>query len=351
MNRRSVLRTAGVLGVSSLAGCSGLFETRTMARAPPLVKNRPDAVYIPTHKEGMEMAGMAKQGRYRLALFYSYPHRFWLMGGGTAKQEKKVTIKDADDLHLMASVWDSKTKTVLPTGNVQAELSNGDWSDRRSLWPMLSQNMGFHFGDNIGLNGEGKYTAKIRVSGLDVRRTGALAGQFGDGATLTTEFEFDTDTVEQISYEKLDGRKGQKDAIQPMEMNMPMSHVPQKSDLPGRLVGEESSGDAKFPVTAVENSDFAEDTYLLVSPRTPYRRYPIPNMSLSATLKRDGEAVFDDALNATLDPDVGLHYGANVPSVRTGDELTVRVDSPPIVSRHEGYETAFLKMPKMQFSV
>jgi uncharacterized protein involved in high-affinity Fe2+ transport len=351
MNRRSVLRTAGVLGVSSLAGCSGLFETRTMPQAPPLVKNRPDAVYVPTHKEGMEMAGMAKQGRYRLALFYSYPHRFWLMGGGTAKQQEKVPINEDDDLHLMASVWDAKTKTVLPTGSVEVELSKGDWSDTRTMWPMLSQNMGFHFGDNMSLDGGGTYTAKVRVSGLSIRRTGAFAGQFESGATLATDFEFDRNTLEEIPFTTLDDRKGQKDAISPMQMDMPMSHVPEKADLPGQFVGQKSSGDADFLVTTVSDSDLAKETYLLVSPRTPYNDYPIPMMSLSATLKRGGETVFDDVLNATIDPDIGLHYGANVTSAEQGDELTVRVDSPPTVSRHEGYETAFLKMPKMQFSI
>lgn len=351
MNRRSVLRTTGLLGATSLAGCSGLFKTKVMPQAPPLVKNRPDAVYIPTHKEGMQMGGMAKSGRYRAAVFYSYPHRFWLMSGGTAQDEKKVSIKDDDDLHLMASVWDSKTKTVLPSGNVQIDLSKDDWSTTRTMWPMLSQNMGFHFGDNMGLDGEGKYTAKVKVGGLNIRRTGALKGQFGKGATLSTSFTFDKDTLEKVPFTRLDDKKGQKGAVQQMQMDMPMSHVPKKADLPGEFVGENSSGDAKFLVTTDENSDMAENTYLLVSPRTPYRRYPIPMMSLSATLKRGGKTVFDDVLNPTIDPDIGFHYGADVKSAQKGDTLTVKVDSPPTVSRHEGYETAFLKMPKMQFSI
>ena len=351
MNRRSVLRTTGLLGTASLAGCSGLFKTQVMPQAPPLVKDRPDAVYIPTHKEGMKMGGRANSGRYRAAVFYSYPHRFWLMSGGTAQDEKKVAIKGDDDLHLMASVWDSKTETVLPTGDVQIGLSKDNWSTTRTMWPMLSQNMGFHFGDNIGLDGEGTYTAKVKVGGLNVRRTGALKGQFGKGTTLTTKFTFDKDELEKIPFTRLDDRKGQKGAVPPLKMNVPMSHVPKKADLPGDFVGQKSSGDATFLVTTVEDSYLAKDTYLLVSPRTPYNDYPIPMMSLSATLKRGGKTVFDDVLNATIDPDIGLHYGANVKSVKSGDELTVTVDSPPTVSRHEGYETAFLKMPKMQFSV
>lgn len=350
MNRRRFLQTAGVTGTAALAGCSGMFQTKTLPNEPPMVENRPDAVYYPTHTEGMEMAGMAKQGRYRLALFYSFPHRFWLMGGGTAQQQEKVTVQEGDDLHLMASVWDAKTKTVLPAGDVQIQLSKGDWSTSRTMWPMLSQNMGFHFGDNMSLDGDGTYTAEIRVSGLSVRRTGALSGQFGSGTTLSTKFEFSQGKLDELSFNKLDDKKGKKGAVNPMEMQMPMSHVPPKNDLPGRFVGEKSSGDAKFLVTAVSNTALADDTYLLVSPRTPYRRYPLPMMSLSAKLNRGGSLVFDGALQQTLDPDIGYHYSANVNGIESGDELTVLVDSPPTVSRHEGYETAFLSMPKMQFS-
>jgi hypothetical protein len=74
-------------------------------------------------------------------------------------------------------------------------------------------------------------------------------------------------------------------------------------------------------------------------------------MSLSAKLTRNGNAVFDDILRSTLDPELGYHYGAAVESVESGDSLTVTVDAPPQVSRHEGYETAFVKMPEMQMQI
>ncbi|WP_458207577.1 DUF7350 domain-containing protein [Haladaptatus sp. NG-SE-30] len=351
MNRRRFLQAASVTSTAAVAGCFGLFETKTLPREPPMVENRPNAVYYPSHVEGMEMAGMAKKGRLRLALFYSFPHRFWLMGGGTAKQQEKVTVQKDDDLHLMASVWDAETKTVLPTGNVRIDLSKGDWSDTRTMWPMLSQNMGFHFGDNMSLDGDGTYEAEVQVGGLSIRRTGALAGQFGSSETLSTQFEFSQQKLENTPYNKLDDKKGTKGAVNPMEMEMPTSHVPPKSDLPGQLVDEKSSGDAKFAVCTHSDTDLAENTYLLVSPRTPHNRYPIPMMSLSARLKRGGNAIFDGTLKPTLDPDIGYHYGADVKGVESGDELTVLVDSPPQVSRHEGYETAFLSMPKLRFSV
>ncbi|WP_227773218.1 iron transporter [Haladaptatus pallidirubidus] len=352
MNRRRFLQTSGFTSAVALAGCAGLFETQTTPNEPPLVENRPDAVYYPTHTEGMEMAGMAKQGRWRLGLMYSFPHRFWLMGGGTAEQQEKVTIEDGDDVHLMATVWDAETMTVLPAGDVRIELSKGDWSDTRTMWPMLSQNMGFHFGDNMGLDGDGTYTADVQVSGLSIRRTGALAGEFGSAATLSTEFEVTQEKLENLPFEELDQKKGSQGAVPTVEMDMmPTSTVPPKADLPGQFIGEQTSGDAKFLATAVKDTKMAEETYLLVSPRTPYRSYPIPMMSLSTSLNRGGESVFDGTLKPTLDPEIGYHYGANVSGIKSGDELLVSVDSVPQVSRHEGYETAFLKMPKMTFSV
>lgn len=45
-------------------------------------------------------------------------------------------------------------------------------------------------------------------------------------------------------------------------------------------------------------------------PRTPYNQYTLPLMSLSGTLQRNGEPVFDDILRATIDSELNYHYGA-----------------------------------------
>lgn len=49
------------------------------------------------------------------------------------------------------------------------------------------------------------------------------------------------------------------------------------------------------------------------------------------------------ALTPATDPGLGYHYGAVVPDV--GSALTLTVTAPPQVTRHEGYETAFLGQP------
>lgn len=49
--RRAFLATTSMLGVGSLAGCAGLVETEPVSRnEPPILENRPDAVYYPTHR-------------------------------------------------------------------------------------------------------------------------------------------------------------------------------------------------------------------------------------------------------------------------------------------------------------
>lgn len=353
MRRRDVLRTGvGLVGTSALAGCTGLFETRSAFAEPPLVENRPEAVYFPTHIEGMEMASMTTTGRYKIALMYSFPHRFWTV---TGQNTNKVTIQDDDTVHFMGTVWDTETKTVLPYTDVSVEITQeGEPVDERTLWPMLTQPMGFHFGDNVSLPGDGTYTATVRIGALQPRRTGNFEGEFGEPTTVDTEFEYSRATRDEIMVKQLDEKAGEKGAVNQMEMDMPLASLPPKADLPGLVLGEATSGDGIFIVTGFkEAARFATDgrPYLAVSARTPYNRVPLPFMSLSATLDRAGETVFTGPLQATLDPKLDYHYGTAVKSIESDDTLTISVDTPPQASRHEGYETAFLEMPPMELTI
>ena len=353
MNRRDVLRVVGSTSLVGLAGCTGLFETRS-AQAPPLPENRPNAVYYPTHYEGMKMPGMKEQGGYRCALTYSYAHRFWLMKPNGIT---KVEIQPEDSIHLMPVVWETQTGIIPPDINPQLTITqNGESIDQFAPWPMLSQPMGFHFGDNAQLQGDGTYTVEVSIGGPSTRRTGSLAENQGN-TSFTFEFEFSESTLNEISYTDIpDDKEGTKGAVDLMDMEMlPDSQVPTPDALPGNVRGSETSGDAKFVVTVLEDaSRFGgdeEQKYLAVSPRTPYNRTMLPMMSLSATLQRDGTSEFDGILQATIDPDLRYHYGTTVADIQTGDELTITVDSPPQTARHEGYETAFVDMPDVQVTL
>ena len=349
MQRRDFLSAAAVAGTGALAGCTGLFETQSV-RDDPMVEDPPDAAYFPTHVDGMEMAGMGMAGPYKAALSYTWPHRFWTV---TGTRTKRVEVAKDDTVHLMATVWDADSGMVVPTANNTAEVSrDGELVDERSLWPMLSQPMSFHFGDNVALDGEGTYTASIQISPSDANLTGDFEGKFGETATADIEFEYARSTLEQLMYKPLDDRKGMQGAVSPMEMEMmPTATTPATDDFPGEVVQVAKSGDAEFVVATIEDARFGDGTYLAVSPRTPHNSYPLPFMGLSATLERGGESVFDDSLAATLDSELGYHYGASIDGIESGDSLALTVETPPQVSRHEGYETAFLDMPTMEIDV
>jgi len=354
MHRRRFLAAGAAAASVGLAGCRSLFQTRS-ARSPPLVSDRPDAVYVPSHVEGMKMVGAAAAGDFRVALTYSYPHRFWLVSGDSPN---KVEIEGSDSLHLMTTVWDPETGTVLPHGSVTTTITrDGETlTSGKSLWPMLSQNMGVHAGDNLALDGDGTYEVEVTVPPLPTRRAGALRDRFGELASASFSLEFSQSALEEISYETLPDTKGNRDAVDPVSMDMtPVSATPAPGDMPGTVVGEGTSGDARFVVSRLESppagvSADGARSYLAVSMRTPYNGYPIPQASLSATVARDGTTAFEGPLTATVDPDLGYHYGA-VAGVQSGDDLTLSVDAIPQIARHEGYETAFVSFDELSMTV
>jgi len=354
MQRRDFLLGAGAAGAAALAGCGGLVETRSLS-SPPVLSNRPDAVYFPTHVEGMQMTGTGSAGDYKFALMYSYPHRFWNV---TGTDVQKTSIAEEDDVHLMATVWDPETGIVLPETGLDVEISKGgSLVSQEVIYPMLSQPMGFHYGANFPLEGDGSYDVTLSVGGMSTRRTGAFQGKFGDPAETTIGFEYSQSERDEIMFEETPEKAGQRMAREPMEMGMlPTSTLAPAEEMPGTVRGTAETGDAKLVVTALDAPPAGVDApegsqYLAVSARTPYNRMVLPAMAMEGTLTSGGETVFDGSLTRTLDPDLNYHYGAAVESVPSGADLELRVTTPPQVARHEGYETAFLEMPATELTL
>lgn len=359
MNRRTFLRVggaaAGAAGLPSLAGCTSLFATRS-ARSPPLADHRPNAVYVPTHSEGMTMKGMADAPDLQLALTYSYPERFWTV---TANQVEKTPIGGDDDLHLMTVLWNPDTGVYYPDPGVSLELrQDGEALDAHEvIYPMLSQRMGFHYGANFTVPGDGTYVARITVGRANSRTTGAFRDAFGDSVTRDVQFTYSRQERESLPYETYENA-GERGALDPMSMEMvPSPSLPKPADLPGEHLGAASTDDdivfavqsLDAPPAGVPDAEEAPG-YLAVSARTPYNRMPLPMMGVTATLTRDGETVFDGELVRTLDSDLHYHYGASV-APQAGDELALRVVTPPQVARHEGYETAFLNRSEVSLTL
>jgi len=343
MRRRQLLRAGAALATGTaagLAGCLGVLETRS-ARTPPLLEDRPEAVYFPTHVEGMELVTQTTatgEGgtEYGVAVMYSYPHRFWTVTGA---ETTRHSIADSD-LHLMTAVWDSRTRTVLPEVGVDVEITRGgDLVSQEVVYPMLSQPMGFHYGGNFALAGDGTYRLRVRVAGGSLRRTGAFRGRFATPASATVPVEYDRDRRDSLPFQRTPDRAGTRAAVEPRDMPVPRSVAPAAGSLPGRLLGTARTGDVVLALTLLADPPPGVDAagpYLAVSARTPYNRTVLPRMGLVATVA--GE---EHRLRRTLDPALGYHYGTTVAGVASGDRVAVDVETPPQVARHEGYETAF----------
>jgi hypothetical protein len=352
MHRRRFLETGvAATGALALAGCLGSNASGSGGDDNPAWV-REDAVFVPEHATGMEMVGMAREGRYRVALTYSSPHAFYLVQGATVE---RAGIQPADSTHAMVSVWDGPTDTVVPAANIQTTFRrDGEVHDRSSLWPMLSQPMGLHFGDNVTLPGDGEYTVEVRISPTSARRTGDLREGLDEQVSFSFPFQFDDGELDRLPL-TLPNNIGDRDAISPVEMAaVPTAQLPPAEEFPARVRGEATSADCVFVVATVEEPPAGiEGTgpYLVVSARTPYNRYPLTLMSLSARLDRGGTTVFEGTPTPTLDPELGYHYGTVLEDIESGDQLTLSVDSPTQMARHDGYQTAFLEMADVTLTV
>jgi hypothetical protein len=355
MRRRRVLALASGTASTLLAGCTSdgsdsSDSTEEPTTEPPATTAastttaKSEGVYVQSFEERMAMQGTTTAGDYSVALMFTVPHTFWTMTGW----ERSATEKTEEDaMHLMAVVWDDESGTTLPDAGVSVEVArDGDLVSQEVIYPMLSQPMGFHYGGNFPLPGDGTYTARVSVGGIAARATGDFEGRFTDAATAELDLEFTEESRARVGSTPVEAA-GSEGALAPMETMYPKSIAPGPDGLPGTVRGTAAIDDAYFDVTTLETAARVGDPdsrYLAVSARTPYNDYELSAMALDATLSRGGETVFEGALERTLSPDVGYHYGAAVPSVESGDDLTLSVATPPQVARHEGYETAFLDM-------
>ncbi|MFB6156322.1 MAG: iron transporter [Haloferacaceae archaeon] len=333
MRRRALLSTLAA-GLGATAGCLGGVVQTTNSRSPPVLDGRPDAVYVPSHQEGMKTVGRGTAGDLTVAVTYSYPHRFWTVEREDGAWTTQKTGVDRDDaVHLMAVAFHEPTGTVVPNAGVSAEVTeNGSLVAQEVVYPMLSQRMGVHYGANVPLPGNGDYEVTVSVGGTSDERYGALAGLFGTPATATVSFPYREAERNEIGFERFRTRAGTRGAVEPMSMEMlPDPALP--DPLPGEQTGTASVGDVRFVGTRLDADRFG-GPYLAVSAQSPYNRLPVPGVGLSATV---GSESVD--LRPSLDPDLGFHYGA---PVAADDTVALAVEVPAQVARHEGYETAFL---------
>ena len=369
MRRRTFIGTGlGTVSSGALAGCTGddpegsdpspgstgdgeSGPSDDEESTPTAGEGLHDGVYVQQFTDGMAMQGTAEAGDLNVAVMYSAPHQFWRVIGGELEEEP---VEDTDSLHLMATVWDPETGTVVPEAGLSVEIApEGGAFDEQVIYPMLSQPMGFHYGANFELDGDGEYAVQATIGGLSIRRTGAFEGRFDDQAAATVDLVFDGATRQEVAEQtrELDSY-GQPGALEPMDTMMPDGVAPPVESIPGEHLGTERTDDAVLPAFALrEGPPVGDGAYLYVSARTPYNGYVLPAGGFETTVDRDGETVFDDRLERTLDPELKYHYGAAVDALEAGDEVTVTPVTPPQVGRHQGYERAFLEMDAVTYTV
>lgn len=340
MQRRTALRSglALVCG-ASLSGCLDSLDSQSAWR--DVVVDRPEEVYVPPEVDEMASWASVNADGYDLSLSVTRPHGFWTVTGTETNQ---VAMHEDHSVHLMAAVRESDSGHYLPA-EVRVSIPRDGGSLDRTLWPMLSQRMGPHHGDNVALPDAGTYAATVQVLPSGVRHRDP-ATRFDPGVH-DVEFEYDPAAVEALERTILDeDRRGEPGAVEPMghgrgehsrggghgEGHPAVPTAPPTEAFPAPL-GTGHVGGCRVVVAP-------DGEYLIASVRTPYNGFPVPFASVSARIDRAGPSE-TRPLFESFDPDIGHHYGAPV-DLTGGDRVTVGIETPPQVARHEGYETAFL---------
>uniref|UniRef100_UPI00374DDE74 hypothetical protein n=1 Tax=Natronococcus roseus TaxID=1052014 RepID=UPI00374DDE74 len=238
IDRRTLVRRTGALaGAVALAGCTGTDGDETddengaddVEAVPEIieVEDPPEAVYVPTHREQMRVLEPIEDGDVAIAPMLSYPHPFWIVAGGDEDSVERVDPEEGHGVHMMFTAWERETGTVLPVddGAQLRVLQDGEQvGSPLSPWTMLSQEMGFHFGDNVSLPGDGSYTVEVELPALSTRKTGDLEDRLTEAASASFEFEYDEAFREEVvgGVEYLDEELwGERGALEPMDHGDP----------------------------------------------------------------------------------------------------------------------------------
>lgn len=189
----------------------------------------------------------------------------------TGTRTRKVVITTEDSVHLMPVIRYAGGKLVPPDLSPQVSVDRGGETVADfAPWPMLSQPMGFHYGDNIALPGDDTYTVTVDVGSPSGRRTGGL--EPNDPLSFEFEWDYRDAAVQGINYRDIGSdREGLPGAVPPMDMmTVPMTQAPEPGDLPGTSTKLGITNGAEFYATIVDDASeyggTSDESYLAVSP-------------------------------------------------------------------------------------
>jgi hypothetical protein len=350
--RRQYLLGAGSLAATSTTGCLQAlgFSSRSAWADPPLVEDPPTGVYVPAITEGMLESDRHVGPELEVSLMYSYPHRFWTAAG---TKMSKTPVQPSDDVHLMISMWHRDTGQSVPIdAGVRLEIRQEDTLVTDEVaYPMLSQQMGFHYGANYSLNREGTYHVTVHLGSLSLPRSGEFDGILESPTTVPVTLEFDRQTLADIEITERDDA-GEPGAVEPMSMDgVPVGRAPSPERLPGNFLTTAHSADAVFEIFHLVDPPFGEMPYLYASVHTPYNHILVPMMGLEYSIETTNGQTIEGTLERRLDSTLGYHYGGSIPALESGGLLRIHPTIPPQVARHDGYETAFRQMTPIETSI
>jgi len=112
------------------------------------------------------------------------PQPFTIFEG---QQTKPVIPTGKDSVHLMAVLADAQSHERIPYAScwVTVTDSTGKIVFDGGLWPMISRDVGTHYGTNVALPGPGRYSVRLRVGPPQAARHPEYTGIWLTPYTMT----------------------------------------------------------------------------------------------------------------------------------------------------------------------
>lgn len=138
----------------------------------------------------MQSLGAQNWQGMRVELATMGPSSFTLFQG---TDTEAVTPSDEQNLHIMAVLSDEKSGERIPYASCWITVRNESGkivADER-LWPMLSRDMGTHYGINVALPEAGTYNVELRVDPPQAARHPEYTDVWTHSETFDFEVDFD----------------------------------------------------------------------------------------------------------------------------------------------------------------
>lgn len=148
-------------------------------------------IEAPRPNQMMQGVGSTTWDGMRISVARAAPSEFMIFQG--QDNRRVVEPKPADSVHLMAVLEDAETGERIPYSTVWFTVTDADgdvvFDDR--TWPMLSQNMGTHYGINVGFPEPGTYNLEVQVGPPISARHPEYMDRWEEPFTFETKMEWE----------------------------------------------------------------------------------------------------------------------------------------------------------------